>query len=123
MDGGKRDIVNGGFKTSPKGSMRFRGDIKLPPLSYKPLIRDSTDKHNATTTTFNNESMLHEKSTLASADKQPSYRGSPLYQRDEFDDSLLQSSKQIIAKSKPRKLKKNAVSMQSDMLLSPRGFP
>ena len=80
MEGGKRDIVNGGFKTSPKGSMRFRGDIKLPPLSYKPLIRDSTDGHNATTTTFNNESM-HEKSTLASADK-PYNRGSPLQQRD-----------------------------------------
>ena len=48
-DGGRRDIVNGGFKSSPRAN-RFRDNIKLPPLSYKPLIKDDTN--HGTMTTF-----------------------------------------------------------------------
>lgn len=48
-DGGKRNIVTGGFKSSPRAT-KFRDGIKLPPLSYKPLIKDDT--HNGTMTTF-----------------------------------------------------------------------
>jgi hypothetical protein len=42
--GGRRNIVAGGFQTSPQRT-RLRDPIKLPPLSYKPVF-DSANNTN-----------------------------------------------------------------------------